>query len=131
MPWAGDVDHVQVVLFDEPVQVDVDEVEARRGSPVAEEPRLDVVFRERLLQQRVVVEIDLADRKVVGGAPVRVYQGRFLVRKRIRHDCLLSGAVGGRSNDGRAYQSSCHSRRWAGLPVRADLASMSSVYLPT
>ena len=42
--WAGDVDHVQVVLFYEPVQVNVDEVQPRCGSPVTEEPRLDVLF---------------------------------------------------------------------------------------
>ena len=39
----GDVDHVQVVLLDDPVQVDVDEVQARRGAPVAQQPRLDVL----------------------------------------------------------------------------------------
>jgi hypothetical protein len=74
MSGTGDVDHVEVVLLDHPVQVDVDEVQTRRGSPVAEEPRLDVLLGQRLLEQRVVVKIDLADRQVVGGAPVRVHQ---------------------------------------------------------
>ena len=49
MPGAGDVDHVQVVLLDEPVQVDVDEVQTRRRSPVAEQPRLDVFLCEGFL----------------------------------------------------------------------------------
>src|SRR6266478_8805227 len=65
MPGAGDVDHVEVVLFDYPVQVNIDEVQTRRCSPVAEEPRLDVFLRQGLLEQRVVVKIDLADRQVV------------------------------------------------------------------
>ena len=43
---ADDIDHVQVVFLDDPVQVDIEEVEAWRGSPVAKEARLDVRPRE-------------------------------------------------------------------------------------
>src|SRR5579875_2232359 len=70
MAGAGYVDHVQVVLFDQAVQVNVNEIQARRGSPVAEKAGLYVFLGERPLQQWVVVEIDLADRKVVGSPPV-------------------------------------------------------------
>src|SRR6516165_9528843 len=62
MSRAGDVDHVEIVLLDHPVQVNIDKVQARRRPPVTEEPRLNVFFRERLLKQRVVVKIDLTDR---------------------------------------------------------------------
>src|SRR5215471_16787404 len=62
MPRAGNVDHVEVVLLDHPVQVNVDEIETGCGSPMTQEPRLDVILCEWLLEQRVVVEIDLADR---------------------------------------------------------------------
>ena len=31
VPWTCDVDHVQVVLLDQPVQVDIDEVQTRSG----------------------------------------------------------------------------------------------------
>ena len=79
MTGAGDVDHVEVVLLDHPIQVNVDEVQAWRRSPVAEKPRLDVILCEGLLEQRVVVEINLADREVVGGPPVRIYQCPLLV----------------------------------------------------
>jgi hypothetical protein len=89
MTGTSDVDHVQVVLVDHPVQVDVDEVQTGRRAPMAQEPRLDVLLGQRLLEQRVVVEIDLADRQVVGGAPVRVDQRPFLVRQRVRHVRLL------------------------------------------
>ena len=88
MPGAGDVDHVEVVLLDQPVQVNVDEVQTRRRSPVAEEPRLDVFLCQGLLEQRVVVEIDLADRQVVGGPPVRIHQSPLFVRQRVCH-CRL------------------------------------------
>ena len=86
---AGDVDHVEVVLLDHAVEVDVDEVQTGCGAPVAQEPRLDVLLGERLLEQRVVVEIDLADRQVVGGAPVGVDQRLFLARKPVLQGRLL------------------------------------------
>ncbi len=62
MPGAGDIDHVEVVLLDDAVQVHVDEVQPRRRAPVAEQSRLDVLKRQRFLEQRVGIEIDLADR---------------------------------------------------------------------
>ena len=89
MPGAGDVDHVEVVLLDQPVQVDVDEVQTWRRSPMAEQPRLDVLLCQGLLEQRVVVEIDLTDRQVVGGPPIRIHQSPFFVRQRVCHHCLL------------------------------------------
>jgi hypothetical protein len=57
---ANNVDHVEIVLLDQPVEVDVDEVEARRRAPVAEEARLDVILGQRDLEQRIVEEVDLA-----------------------------------------------------------------------
>ena len=89
MAWAGDIDHVQVVLFDHPIQMDVNEIQAWRCSPVTQEPRLDVLLAQRLLEQWIVVEIDLADREVVGGPPVRVQQCLLFVRQRVCHHCLL------------------------------------------
>lgn len=49
-----DVDGVQVAVFDQAVEVDVDEVETGRGPPVAKQPRLDVLKPQRLAEQRVV-----------------------------------------------------------------------------
>jgi hypothetical protein len=69
----GDIDDVQVVLLDDAVQVDVDEVQPRRRAPVPEQARLDVLQRERFLQQRIVVEIDLPDRQIVRGPPIGVH----------------------------------------------------------
>jgi hypothetical protein len=89
MPGAGDVDHVEVVLLDHPIQVNVDEVQAWCRSPVAEEPGLDVFLCERLLKQRVVIEIDLADRQVVGGSPVRINQRPFFLGQRGCHCYFL------------------------------------------
>ncbi len=74
MTGAGDVDHVEVVLLDHAVQMNVDEIQSRRRSPVTEESRLDVLLCEGLLEQRVVIKIDLAHRQVIGGPPVRIHQ---------------------------------------------------------
>jgi len=69
---ADDVDHVEVVALDDPVEVDAEHVQARRRAPVAEQPRLDVLPLERLLQERVVQQVDLPDRQVVRGPPPQV-----------------------------------------------------------
>jgi hypothetical protein len=69
---AGNIDHVQVVLLDDPVQVRVDEVLPGGRAPVAEQHVLDVHGRQRPPQQGVVGKVDLADRQIVGGAPIGV-----------------------------------------------------------
>ncbi len=71
---AGDVDRVEVALAYHAVQVRVDEVQARRRAPMAEQARLGVLDPQRLAQQRVLQQVDLAHRQVVGGAPVGVEQ---------------------------------------------------------
>ena len=68
----GDVDHVEVVLVDDAVEVRVDEIQPGRRAPVAEQARLDVLDRQLLREQRVVEQIDLSHRHVVGGTPVGV-----------------------------------------------------------
>ena len=73
VPGAGDVDHVEVVFLDDPVQVRVNEVLPGRRAPVPQQHVLHVRERQRPLQQRIVVEINLADRQIVGGAPVGVH----------------------------------------------------------
>jgi hypothetical protein len=73
MSGAGDVDHVEVVFLDDPVQVHIDEVLPRGCSPVSQQHVLHVRKHQRPLQQRIVVEIDLAHRQIVGSAPVGVH----------------------------------------------------------
>ena len=98
---AGDVDHVEVELLDQPVEMDVDEVQARRRAPMSEQPRLDVVLRQRRLEQRIVEQIDLPDRQIVRRAPVGIDHRAFLVRQDVRHrplplslcTCALSFSV--------------------------------------
>src|SRR6185295_2431606 len=73
MTRPGDVDHVEVTLFDHAVEVHVDEILPGRRAPVAEQSRLDVFVLQRPPEQRVIQEVNLADRQVVGGSPVSVH----------------------------------------------------------
>src|SRR5205085_5236622 len=124
VPGAGDVDHVEVARLDDPVEVRVDQVEARRGPEVAEQPRLDVPRGERLLEQRIVVEVDLADRQIVRRPPVRVDPAELLRRQSSRHR---------RSSAGSAYTAAwapsgwrAHESRSAGIaftPAGGDVVA--------
>ena len=70
---ADDVDHVQPALADRAVPVHIEKIQARRRAPVAQQPRLHVVERQRPLQQRIVFQINLAHGKIVGRPPVGVH----------------------------------------------------------
>ena len=85
---ADDVDHVQVILLDDPIEMHAEHVEARRRAPMAEQPRLDVLALERLFQQRIVEQINLADRQVVQGPPIGIqlvqfHSGKWSFRRRL------------------------------------------------
>ena len=41
---------------------------------MSQQTRLDVLRLQRFLQQRIIQQIDLTDRQIVGGAPVTVHQ---------------------------------------------------------
>ena len=81
MTGPGDVDDVAVAVTDDAVQMGVDEIEARRGAPVPEQSGFDVPGCQRITQQRVVQQVDLeviADRKIVGRAPVSIEEREFV-----------------------------------------------------
>ena len=69
---AGEVDHIQVVLVDDAVEVCIDEVLAGDGSPVADDLFLNVFRAQGLLEQRVVQKVQLAGGQIVGCAPVGI-----------------------------------------------------------
>ena len=64
--------HIKNILTrrrDQPVEMRVDQVEGWRGSPMSEQPWLDVLGAQRLAQQWVLPQVDLCDRQVVRGLP--------------------------------------------------------------
>jgi hypothetical protein len=73
VPGAGDIDHIKVIFFDDPVQVGVNEILAGRRAPVAEQHAFHVRQHQRPFQQRIVVKKDLPDRQVFGGAPIGIH----------------------------------------------------------
>ena len=72
----GKVDHIQALFLDDPVQVNVDEVQSGRRAPVTEQARFDMRQLERLFQERIVVEVNLSDREVVRRAPPGINPAR-------------------------------------------------------
>ena len=100
---AGDVDRAQVALADRAVQVDVEQVEAGRRAPVAEQPRLHVLRLQRLAQERVVEEVDLPDGEVVRGAPVGVDAAQLVGLER--------RLAGGERRVGHAANDACRAAR--------------------
>src|SRR5579862_2536681 len=69
---SRDVDHVQIVFFDEPIEVRVDEIESGRSAKVSQQSRLDVLDLKRLAQKRVGVQINLSHGKVICRTPVGI-----------------------------------------------------------
>ena len=69
---SGDVEHIQVILVDHPVQMHVDEILAGCRAPMADDERLDVGQLQGSFQQRIVIEVDLSDRYIIRGAPVSI-----------------------------------------------------------
>src|ERR1017187_4662395 len=76
------INDVRIVLFDQPVQMNVDKVLSGRGSPVTEQPWLDLLCLERRAKQGIVKEVDLADAKIVRSAPVAIHLVQHLRRER-------------------------------------------------
>lgn len=62
MSGPSDIDHVEIPFFDHPVEMDVDEIQTGRRSPVSKQPWLDMFEGEWFLQKGVIIKIDLADR---------------------------------------------------------------------
>src|SRR5664279_1234411 len=87
-----DIDHVQIALFDQTVEMDIDEVEPGGSPPMPKQTRFDVFELERGFEQRIVLKINLPDREVIGGAPIRVHFFQQIGRQRIRHQGLLTGS---------------------------------------
>jgi len=40
---AGDIDHTDMIALNDPVEMDIDKVQARRRAPMPEQARLDVI----------------------------------------------------------------------------------------
>src|SRR6266571_532139 len=59
--WTRDVHYVQFVYFNDAIEMDVDEIQARRRSPVTKQAGLDVLALQRLPEERVIIEVNLTN----------------------------------------------------------------------
>ena len=91
MARARNEDGVEVPLPDDSVGMHVDEVQSRCGPPVTEKARLDVLRAERLSQEWVVEEVDLAHRQVVRRPPPPVETVQLILTEQIAGLVLLGG----------------------------------------
>ena len=95
---AGEIDHIQVIFDDGPVEMGINEVLARAGAPMPHDGALQMFLLQRLPQQGIVQQIELAGGQIVGGTPIGVNgldlfpgQGSFLD---IRAGALGEGLTG-------------------------------------
>ena len=89
MTGAGEVDHIQVELLDDPIQMGIDKVLTGNGTPVSDNVLFQMLRFERFLEEWVVQQIELAGGEVVAGAPPGVD-----VRQFARGERLLFGHTG-------------------------------------
>src|SRR5579872_2281947 len=82
MSRARDVNHVQIVFFDEAVQMDPDETLTRIGSPMPDQTLLKVFELQGLSQQRVFAQIQHAKRKIIACAPIGIDLAKLIGRER-------------------------------------------------
>jgi hypothetical protein len=70
---AGEIDHVQVAVADDAVQMGIDKVLPGHGAPVADNLLLDLLALQRLLQQGIVQQVELCASQIVRRAPPQVH----------------------------------------------------------
>src|SRR5208282_4876059 len=83
MPGACDIDHVEIELLDQAVEMKIDEVLPGRSAPMSKQPRLDVLELKRLVQERIRIQIDLPDRQIICRTPIGVHLAQFFRGQRL------------------------------------------------
>src|SRR5882757_2207026 len=71
------VNHIQVVIFDQTIHVHVNQIQTGSGAPMSEQSRFHMFKFKRLFEQRIVHQINLTDRQIIGGAPVSIHLVEF------------------------------------------------------
>jgi hypothetical protein len=72
MTWPGQVDHIEIVFFDEAVEVNIGKTKGGRRSPMPQKTRFDLFRSQRIFEERIVFEVDHAHGEVVAGSPISV-----------------------------------------------------------
>jgi hypothetical protein len=78
---AGNVNYIQIILSDQPVQVNPNQGLTGIRSPMAQKPVLDVFRFQRFAQEGIRAKINHACRKIIAGSPIRMHLAQFFGRK--------------------------------------------------
>src|SRR6266496_4213734 len=84
MPRPGDVDHVQIMRFDQTVEMHIDEIQTWCCAPVPKQSGFYMLKFQWLSQERIVEQIDLSDRKIIRRPPIGVHGLRLFRSERFR-----------------------------------------------
>src|SRR5208283_5479313 len=98
VPRSGNVERIQIVLLNQPIEMDVSEGLAGIRAPVTQHAWLDVFDLERLAEQGVFLEVKHAQAQVEAGTPISVCLPQLIGVERGSADggsCLSIGAEGG------------------------------------
>ncbi len=87
MPGTDHEQHIQIARANHAIQMRIDEIQSRRRAPMTQQPRLDVLERQRLLEQRIVQQIDLPHRQIIRSAPPGMERALLLRRQRFGGLC--------------------------------------------
>ena len=50
MTRTGDIYHIEIIFLDYAIEMDIEEVQSRGGSPMAEQARFNVIYFQRLFE---------------------------------------------------------------------------------
>jgi hypothetical protein len=79
---TGYEDNVEIITLDYAIQMGPDERQRRTRAPMTEQALLHVLGLQRLLEERVVLQVDHPDRQVIARAPPRIDEREFLLFQR-------------------------------------------------
>ncbi len=83
MARACQKNHVLVVSLDDAVEVSINKCQARARPPMSKQAALDMLGLERLLEQRIIPQIDHAQSQILASPPVGIrFSQLFGVQRR-------------------------------------------------
>lgn len=85
--WSRDEQPINVVLLDHSVEVDIGEHLSRVGTPMTQQPGLDVLEREGFLEQRVLSEVQHSHAEIERGSHVSVCFSKLIFGQGFVFDC--------------------------------------------
>src|ERR1700678_3547698 len=108
MPGPCNINDICIVLFDDAIQMNVDEVLSRRSSPMPKQSGFNLCRSERFSQQGIFKKVNLPNTQIIRGAPVAVHAIEHVRRQRALGFRRSAWTVAVRGHGGR--QSSIESK---------------------